>query len=199
MPQANSEIIEAISNCNIDDLIYRMILFTIKKLGKNKSNYVGKEPEDFVFSVFEKALSGIKNWPSEKVEFDYFMFKALQNEIWAHRKKLERRKKDIVGDDDIIDESYLIDIPPYIDSENIAINQHITEDIDFPAKKESLINQLKDSGATEEELWIFECWCDGIFKPSEIEKVTDMDIKTIYNALKRLEKRRKKIQGESHE
>ncbi len=190
MAESNSEILKALNTCDIDNLIYRMTGFVVNKLGTNKANYEGLEPVDFVFQLFEKIICGIKNWPSDRVDFETFIFKSLQNEVWQHYQKLKRKNK-LVDDDESIDESYLLDIPVIV--EEVGYENTIIEEIDYPKNKDDFILLLKESGATEIEFWIFECWCDGIFKPQEISDLIDEDIKTIYNAIKRLHKRRKKI------
>jgi DNA-directed RNA polymerase specialized sigma24 family protein len=164
--------------------------FVVNKLGNNKANYEGLEPVDFVFQLFEKILTGIKNWPSDRVDFETFIFKSLQNEVWQHYQKLKRKNKE-ADDKDGVDESYLLDIPVIV--EEVGYENTIIEEIDYPKNKDDFIKLLKESGATEMEFWIFECWCDGISKPQEISDLLEIDIKTIYNAIKRLHKRRKKI------
>lgn len=74
MLKIKNEISEILENCDIDSLIRRMQAFTISKLGYNKKNYDGLEPLDFVFGVFEKALTGVRNWDKSKIDFDEFVF-----------------------------------------------------------------------------------------------------------------------------
>ncbi|MFS4493904.1 hypothetical protein [Maribacter sp. 2308TA10-17] len=192
MSNSNSEINKAIASCDIENLIYRMTSYTVNRLGRKNSVYNGLEPEDFVFSVFEKALTGIKNWPHKKISFEYFMFKALQNEIWAHLKKLKRRNPD--KKEDGVDESYLIDIPDF-PTENGTM-EDLGANIDIETQKKTFLKLLEDSGASETEIWIFECWCDGIDNPAEISDLIGVEIASVYNALKRLKRRRKKINEE---
>lgn len=192
MSNSNSEINKAIASCDIENLIYRMTGYTVNRLGRKNSVYNGLEPEDFVFSVFEKALTGIKNWPHKKISFEYFMFKALQNEIWAHLKKLKRRNPD--KKEDGVDESYLIDIPDF-PTENGTM-EDLGANIDIETQKKTFLKLLEDSGASETEIWIFECWCDGIDNPAEISDLIGVEIASVYNALKRLKRRRKKINEE---
>lgn len=190
MTEYNSEINKAINSCDIKNLIYRMTGFVVNKLGTNKANYEGLEPVDFVFQLFEKILSGIKNWPSDRVDFETFIFKSLQNEVWQHYKKLKRKRKKS-EDSKNLEETYLLDIPVIVNE--VGCENTIIENIDYPKNKDDFISLLEESGATEMEIWIFECWCDGIFKPQEISELLEVDIKIIYNAMKRLHKRRKKI------
>ncbi|WP_282085157.1 hypothetical protein [Aquimarina algiphila] len=189
MASHNKEIYDAITSCDIDILIYRMKAFTVSKLGYHKSNYDGLEPLDFVFGVFEKALAGIRNWDGNKVDFQHFVFGVLQSEISAHFERRKRRNEK--KDNEDIDESYIIDIPKIV--EEVGEEDNSIQSIDNKVTKNTFLELLKNDGATDIEILIFECWCDDIYKPKEISELLDIDIKTIYNALKRLQKRRKKI------
>lgn len=189
MLKINNEISEVLKNCDIDSLIRRMQAFTISKLGYNKNNYDGLEPLDFVFAVFEKALSGVRNWDKNKIDFEGFVFGSLKSDISASIEKQKRRKE--TPDEEIIDESYILDIPVFIDE--VGFEDITTQKIDYKTEKQDFLDKLKASEATDLEILIFECWCDDIFKPQEIADFLELDVTTIYNALKRLQKRRKNI------
>jgi DNA-directed RNA polymerase specialized sigma24 family protein len=189
MLKINNEISEVLKNCDIESLIRRMQAFTINKLGYNKKNYDGLEPLDFVFSVFEKSLSGVRNWDKSKIDFEGFVFGSLKSDIYAVIKKQKRRKE--IKDDEDIDESYILDIP--LISDEIGSEDTALQEIDNKIVKQNFLDKLKASEATDLEILIFECWCDEIFKPQEIADFLELEITTIYNALKRLQKRRENI------
>ena len=189
MLKINNEISEVLKKCDVDSLIRRMQAFTISKLGYNKKNYDGLEPLDFVFAVFEKALSGVRNWDKSKIDFEGFVFGSLKSDISASIEKQKRRKD--TPDEEIIDESYVLDIPEFLDE--VGFEDTTTQKIDYKTEKQDFLDKLKASEATNLEILIFECWCDEIFKPQEIADFLELDVTTIYNALKRLQKRRKNI------
>lgn len=189
MLKIKNEISEILENCDIDSLIRRMQAFTISKLGYNKKNYDGLEPLDFVFGVFEKALTGVRNWDKSKIDFDEFVFGSLKSDIYAAIEKKRRRTE--VKDKEEIDESYILDI--YVISNEVGFEDTTTQKIDYNTEKKNFLDKLKDAEATDIEILIFECWCDEIFKPQEIADFLELDVATIYNALKRLQKRRKTI------
>jgi len=189
MLKINNEISEVLKNCDIESLIRRMQAFTISKLGYNKKNYDGLEPVDFVFAVFEKALSGVRNWDENKIDFEGFVFGSLKSDIYAAIKKQARRK--VVEDDENIDESYILDIHEI--SNEIGFDDTTTQKIDYNIEKQNFLDKLKVAEATDLEILIFECWCEEIFKPQEIADFLEQDVTTIYNALKRLQKRRENI------
>ena len=189
MLKINNEISEVLKNCDIESLIRRMQAFTISKLGYNKKNYDGLEPLDFVFAVFEKALSGVRNWDKNKIDFEGFVFGSLKSDICASIEKLKRRKN--TPNEETIDESYILDIPVFTDE--AGFEDATIQKIDYKTEKQDFLEKLKASEATDLEILIFECWCDEIFKPQEIADFLELDVTTIYNALKRLQKRRKNI------
>jgi DNA-directed RNA polymerase specialized sigma24 family protein len=189
MLKVNNEISEVLNNCDIESLIRRMQAFTISKLGYNKKNYDGLEPLDFVFAVFEKSLSGVRNWDKNKIDFEGFIFGSLKSDIYAAIEKKKRRK--VKEDDEDIDESYILDL--HVISNEIGVEDTTTQKIDYNIDKNNFLDKLKSVEATDIEILIFECWCDEIFKPQEIADFLELDVSTIYNALKRLQKRREKI------
>ena len=189
MLKIKNEISEILENCDIDSLIRRMQAFTISKLGYNKKNYDGLEPLDFVFGVFEKALTGVRNWDKSKIDFDEFVFGSLKSDIYAAIEKKRRRTE--VKDKEEIDESYILDI--HVISNEVGFEDTTTQKIDYNTEKKNFLDKLKDAEATDIEILIFECWCDEIFKPQEIADFLELDVATIYNALKRLQKRQKTI------
>tara|TARA_R110001592_G_scaffold3510_5_gene19604 strand:- start:2450 stop:3028 length:579 start_codon:yes stop_codon:yes gene_type:complete len=189
MLKVNNEISEVLKNCDIESLIRKMQAFTIGKLGYNKKNYDGLEPLDFVFAVFEKSLSGVRNWDKNKVDFEGFVFGSLRSDIYATIEKQRRRKK--IEDDENIDESYIIDI--HVISNEIGFEDTATQKIDYNIEKNNFLDKLKSAGSTDLEILIFECWCDEIYKPQEIADFLELNVSTIYNALKRLQKRQEKI------
>lgn len=189
MLKINNEISEVLKNCDIDSLIRRMQAFTISKLGYNKKNYDGLEPLDFVFAVFEKALTGVRNWDKSKIDFEEFVFGSLKSDIYAAIEKKRRRTE--VKDEEEIDESYILDI--HVIANEDGFEDTTTQKIDYNTEKKNFLEKLKDAEATDIEILIFECWCDEIFKPQEIADFLELDVATIYNALKRLQKRRKTI------
>lgn len=73
----------------------------------------------------------------------------------------------------------------------ISSNGHSSNDEDN-RNQVSII--LKQEGADDNELLIFEYWVDGITKPKEIAKDLGIEVKEVYNITKRLERRLPKIQ-----
>lgn len=184
-----ANLINSYSEDQIQELILRMRAYADKKLGKGRSNHNGREKLDFVFGVFDKALAGIRNWNSKEYSFEEFVFGVLQSEISDYHEKLKRRTPETKNED--YDESYILDIPVW--AEEVTYNDRKFEELDFETQKNHYTSQLKDAGAKELEMFIFECWCEDIYKSSEIAELADVDPSEIYNATKRLKNRRRKL------
>ena len=67
------------------------------------------------------------------------------------------------------------------DSEEIIITEEL---------RNQIYNELETSGATDDELLIFECLADGIEKPDEIRKNIGLNEETFHNAWRRFKRRR---------
>ena len=137
MLKIKNEISEILENCDIDSLIRRMQAFTISKLGYNKKNYDGLEPLDFVFGVFEKALTGVRNWDKSKIDFDEFVFGSLKSDIYAAIEKKRRRTE--VKDKEEIDESYILDI--HVISNEVGFEDTTTQKIDYNTEKKNFLDK----------------------------------------------------------
>lgn len=163
---------EAIQSVDMDDLIDRMNAYAICRLKSvGIKNFNGKEPIDFVADLILKVMEGRRDWNKAQCSFKDFLFGCLKSEIssfFATNKNLYN--------------SELPEIPSNGDSSN-------GED-----KRNQIFELLKQEGADDNELLIFEYWVDGITKPKEIAKDLGIEVKEVYNITKRLERRLPKIQ-----
>jgi RNA polymerase sigma factor (sigma-70 family) len=163
---------EAIQSVDMDDLIDRMNAYAIIRLKSvGIKNFNGKEPVDFVGDLILKVMEGQRNWNKAQCSFKDFLFGCLKSEI-ANFFKLNKN----------IHEDDFPDIPVEEQSQNIE------------EKRKQVSELLKQEGADDNELLIFECWIDGITKPKEIAKDLGIEVKEVYNITKRLERRLPKIQ-----
>ncbi|RNL88535.1 hypothetical protein ED312_08800 [Sinomicrobium pectinilyticum] len=178
------------SNQEMEELILRMRLYAQHKLGKKNDNFEGEELLDFVFGVFDKALSGIRNWDSKEYSFEEFLFGVLKSDVSNYFKKQKRKAPEKVEDDEI-DESYILDLPVY--AEEIGHRDDAFNLIDYDNQKKHFLELLENSGASTLEILIFECWCDDIYKSGEIAELLEVSTAEVYNATKRLKNRRRKL------
>lgn len=184
-----SEVLSQYSHKELQDLLMRMRGYVQDKINFRKINIDGLEPLDFVMSVFDKSLQGIRNWDVEKCDFENFVFGVLKSEISAELTKRKRRRN--VIKEEVADESYIMDIP-VVGAESAGFDPAF-DNMDNESMKQTFYKMLKDAGADNMELMLFECWCENIYKPDEIAEILDTDPVTIYKTQKRLQRRRKKI------
>lgn len=195
MYESSKEVANVFNSYSIDqlnDLVLRMRAFARERLGDYNDNHEGQQKLDFVFNVFQKALADIRKWDKEKCDFENFLFGVLKSEISAYHEKAKRRKPQ--EEEDEKDESYILDIPVY--SEEVGFDDLSFDEIDNKKLKENYVTLLKDSGASDLEMLIFECWCENIYKPNEISTFLEVDITEVYNAVKRLERRKGKLNSQ---
>ena len=195
MDKSSKEVADVFNSYTIDqlnDLVLRMRAFAKQRLGDYGDNHEGQQKLDFVFNVFQKALTDIRKWDKDKCNFENFLFGVLKSEISAYHEKAKRRKPPEEEDEN--DESYILDIPVY--SEEIGFDDLSFDEIDNKKLKENYVTLLKDSGASDLEMLIFECWCENIYKPNEISAFLEVDITEVYNAVKRLERRKGKLNSQ---
>lgn len=163
---------EELQEMDLDDVIDRMNAYAISKLRQvGIKDFNGKEPIDFVGEVILDVLDGTRNWETANCTFEDFLFGSLRSKIDSFFKK-----KKFHSDVELPDLNSTIMI------------------YDYEGKREELAGLLSDNGADDEELCVFECWMDGMKKPSEIASDLGMDVKAIYRITKRLLRSIEKIQ-----
>lgn len=163
---------EAIQSIHIEEVIDRMNAYAISLLKSvGVKNFNGKEPIDFVGDVILKVMEGKRDWSKAQCSFTEFLFGCLKSEI----NNFFKTQKYIYDNE-------LPEIPS---------NGHYSNDEN---KRNQVFELLKQEGADDNELLIFEYWVDGISKPKEIAKDLGIEVKEVYNITKRLERRLPKIQ-----
>lgn len=166
------DITEAIKSVDMEAVIDKMNAYAFSLLKTvGIKNFNGKEPIDFVGEVLLKVIDGQRDWTIAKCSFTEFLFGCLKSEIYNFFKT----NKYIISDE-------LPELPTNEESYN------------FIAEKNQISALLKQEGADDDELLVFECWMDGMNKPAEIAKDLGIDAKDVYRITKRLERRLPKIQ-----
>lgn len=163
---------EAIQSVDMEEIIDRMNAYAISLLKSvGAKDFNGKEPIDFVGDVILKVMEGKRDWSKAQCSFTEFLFGCLKSDIsnffTTNKNIYEKELPDISSND---------------------------ESLNFDEKRNQVSELLKQEGADDDELTIFEYWMDGISKPAEIAKDLGIDVKTVYNITKRLERRLPKIQ-----
>ncbi len=163
---------EAIQSVDMDEVIDRMNAYAISLLKSvGVKNFNGKEPIDFVGDVILKVMDGKRDWTSAQCSFTEFLFGCLKSEI----SNFFTTHKNIY-------DSELPEIPSNGQSLNVEVQRNQVSEL------------LKQEGADDDELIVFEYWADGVTKPAEIAKDLGIDVREVYKITKRLERRLPKIQ-----
>lgn len=166
---------DEIQKIDLEDVIDRMNAYAIGKLRQARlKDFDGKEPIDFVGEVILDVLEGTRDWEKAKCTFREFLFGCLRSKIDGFFNK----------------NKYHADVElPEIEDSILTY--------DYEEKRKQLAGLLKDTGADDEQLIVFECWMDGMIKPSEIASDLGMDVSEIYRIAKRLLRSIEKIKTQA--
>lgn len=166
---------EAIQSENMDEIIDSMNAYAISVLKSvGVKDFNGKHPVDFVGDLLLKVMEGTRDWNKAECSFKEFLFGCLKSDISSFFKTKKRHNAD--------------EFP------EIPVNG---QSINFEEKKIQVVELLKQEGADDDELMVFEYWMDGIFKPAEIAADLGVSVEGIYVIIKRLERKRKKIEQQA--
>lgn len=162
-------------NLNRPDLpriIDRMALYANKRLkGVDPKKLQSIQGIDFVSDVLEKVANGKRDWEKVDCSFEAFLFGCLKSDLSNFF-----RKAKVLAIEDFLDETF----------EEKILNTEET-------KKEA-IHALRECGANETEINVFECWAAGIIKSQEVADNLEIDVNLVYSTTKKLIKRLEKIQ-----
>lgn len=166
------DLTEALHSIDMEAVIDRMNAYAISLLKSvGIKNFNGKEPIDFVGEVLLKVMDGQRDWTMAKCSFSEFLFGCLKSEI-----------------------SNFFTTNKYIFEDELPDLSSNEESYNFNEVKNQVSELLKQEGADDDELMVFEYWMDGINKPAEIAKDLGIDVKDVYRITKRLERSLSKIQ-----
>ena len=160
---------------DLEDVIDRLNAYAIGKLRQAQlKDFDGKEPIDFVGEVILDVLEGKRDWQKAKCTFREFLFGCLRSKIDGFFNKTKHHAD--------------IELP---EIEDTILNY------DYEEKRKQLAGLLRDTGADDEQLIVFECWMDGMKKPLEIATDLGIDVNEIYNITKRLLRSIEKIKTQA--
>jgi len=163
---------EALHNNDMNEIMDSMTAYVygrIKTIGVK--DLEGKTPEDFVGEVLMKVVEGERDWSKAKCSFKDFLFGCLKSHLYNFFKSFEQKY-----------EAELPEIESSVESESES------------ELKQIAIKKLKEDGAVQDEIDVFECWIDNMNKPAEIAELLEKSVKEVYNITKRLERKMPKLQ-----
>lgn len=163
---------EALHSNDMNDIMDSMTAYVygrIKTIGVK--DLEGKTPQDFVGEVLMKVAEGERDWSKAKCSFKDFLFGCLKSHLYSFFNSFEQKF-----------EEELLDIEGGTESGSESELKQIT------------IKMLKEEGADQDEIDVFECWVEDMNKPAEIAELLGKNVKEIYNITKRLERKMPKLQ-----
>jgi len=163
---------QALETENMEFVIKKMERYALAQLKATRiKDFNGKQPADFVGDVILKVAEGIRKWDSSKLSFADFLFGCLKSEISNFF--TSRRVR------------HTADLP-----ENMSA---VRSRKDIAGERSEVSELLEGAGANSEELIVFECWLDGMTKPSEIARDLGIPVETVYKIGDRLRIRLSKV------
>jgi DNA-directed RNA polymerase specialized sigma24 family protein len=166
---------EAIQSENMDEIIDSMNAYAISHLKSvGEKTFDGRTPVDFIGDLILKVMEGDRDWDKAKCSFKEFLFGCLRSDIYNFFKTLKHKHTNELSE--------------------IPVNGIV---LNIDEKRKHVCELLKLEGADDDELTVFEYWMDGIFKPAYIAKDLGVDVKEVYVIIKRLERKRAKIETQA--
>ncbi|MCK0145826.1 hypothetical protein MWU78_09240 [Arenibacter sp. F26102] len=191
---SKNEILQHLESIDLNELLDRMEAYVRTRFySKSEKLRKGFDYLDFCNNVLAKACLGVRNWDKEKSTFEEFIFGSLKSDLYNFFRKQRERDDLQISEAPQEREIYLIEINDYIDLSEIQ-QQEEPPDIDFNNITEDLMKSLKEQDADKIELGVFECWLAGYEKPKEIAELCGVTTTDINNAVKRLSRKRIKLQ-----
>jgi hypothetical protein len=154
-----------------------------------RKRYDVKWPNDELKSFSRDAISEVINqifikrsrkWNIDHYpDFEDFIVGAIDSHI---NNTLKKSKKEISVDDENL-----------FPAENAEFGHSIEQIIIGKELKSQLYKLLEEANATDDELLIFECLCDGIEKPEDIRSTIGLNEDEFHNAWRRFKRKRSTI------
>ncbi len=165
-----AEVLEQLEALNLEILFNDLVSYAMFKM-KGESIV---EAEKLVGDVFEKAISGVRKW-NKSHTFKEFLFGAVKSLVSHYNNQYGKKIMDIDHNKEVKD------MPDNLGSHS--------GNLDGIIKKITEILKNHIPPPDETELKLFECWVCEIKKPRDVADFCDLDIKEVYKAVKRLERK----------
>ncbi|MEC7771845.1 MAG: hypothetical protein VX798_11725 [Bacteroidota bacterium] len=192
---SKKEILQQLESIDLNELLDRMEDYVRTRFySTSEKDREGFDYLDFCYNVLMKACTGKRNWDKEKTSFENFIFGALKSDLYSFFRSQKNKKKQDNSDPNPTQEVYLIELNDFVDLEEIP-DQDTKQDLDFKTISENCLNFLKEQGADEVEIGVFECWLAGYEKPQEIAELCGTTTAKVNNAVKRLSRKTIKLKG----
>lgn len=164
------EVTEQLNTHNLELLFKDLVHYALNRM---KGNDI-IQAEKLVGDIFEKTVTGIRKW-NKSHSFKSFLFLAVKSLVSQYNDQFGEKAMDF---------NYDFELEELSDSDQ---NQSsIMEEL-----KTKLTEKLKEHIPPPDEIeeMVFECWMDEMKKPREIAEFWKIDVKEVYKAIKRLERK----------
>jgi hypothetical protein len=157
---------EEFLKCDLNSIIDRMTLYVQYRTKTLKIKMLeGREPIDFVGEVIKKVLEGKRDWEKANCSFEDFLWGCLKSDLHNFFKKLKLNFD--LEDQELADQDVVLTLE----------------------RREEVIQLLRQEGADDDEILVFECWLDGLLKPKEVAEELGVEVNHINNITKRIKRR----------
>ena len=164
------EVMEQLNAHNLELLFNDLVDFALNRMKGNDIIHA----EKLVGDIFEKTVTGIRKW-NKSHSFKSFLFLAVKSLVSQYNDQFEGKAMDF---------NYDIELEKLSGSD--SNDSSITEELKTKLS-EKLKEHIPPPGEIEE--MVFECWMDEMKKPRDIAEFWKIDIKEVYKAIKRLERK----------
>lgn len=164
------EVVEQLEAHNLELLINDLVEYALNRMKGDDIIYAEKIVED----IFERTAEGVRKW-NKSYSFKSFLFLAVKGLVYQYNKQFGKK---------VMDFNYDFELEQLSCSN--SNESTATEEL-----KNKLSEKLKEHvpPPDEIELMIFECWMDEMKKPGDIAEFWEIDVKEVYKAVKRLERK----------
>ncbi len=168
------EVTEQLEAHNLEILIKDLVEYALYKMKGDDIIYA----EKLVGDVLEKTVTGVRKW-NKSYSFRRFLFLAVKSLVNQYNNQFGGK---------VIDFNYDFELEELSDSssdDSVAIEE----------LKNKLSKKLKEHIPPPDEIeeMVFECWMNEMKKPRDIAEFWGINVKEIYKAIKRLERKLKPI------
>ena len=181
------ELFQVFQSTDWDDLYLRLeafIIYTLKyKYGvEKKKEQLQSIAHEIISEVMDLIfVSGTRNWSKETCpSFNSFIFGVVKSHI--NNSYSSSKKHSTVAIEDVQHET----------EKKHSYKPHNLGDNEL---RELVFNELKNMGADDDELLVFECMTDGIMKPENIREELGITASEMNNILRRLNRKTLKLKN----
>lgn len=181
------ELFQVFQSIDWEDLYLRLeafIIYTLRyKYGVEKRNeQLQSNAHEIISEVMDLIfVSGTRNWSKETCPtFNSFIFGVVKSHI--NNSFSSSKKHSTIPIEDVQHET----------EKRHSYKPHSLDDNKL---RELVFNELKDMGADDDELLVFECMTDGIMKPENIREDLGISASEMNNILRRLNRKTLKLKN----